>query len=432
MHPLDRTKKEIDYIVNHLKYKGSLALTDSNFGMFKEDILIAKFIEEKKKNLNWPKALETSTGKNKPEILKEIVKILNKTILVGVSIQTSDSEVLKNIKRNNISTELFKEFIKFNKHIDKNCFTFTEIILGLPGDTLIKHFESLKYGINMRVTNVKSFQAMMLNGSHMNESSIRKKYKIKTGYRVIPGCIGNYTFGNKNIKIIEFDEIILRTDSLSFKDYINCRVMDLLVEVFYNNSLCEEIFKLLSPEEIFDSILYLYNNQDLFSSKIRKLIKEFKDETEKDIFISKEMAKKYILEEETFNKYLDGKLGINELMTYKVLLFNEIDDILESLIKSVNKVKNIDIDFLKELKEFIICRKKSFYILSKPIIKGFKYNFSNNKLEPTSYKFYHTKEQKERINIYLNLYEKDVNGIGRLFQRCNLNDMYRKYKIINE
>jgi hypothetical protein len=143
------------------------------------------------------------------------------------------------------------------------------------------------------------------------------------------------------------------------------------------------------------------------------------------------MAKDYIFKDDVFKKYMNGEFGRNELMMYKSFLFGEIEDILESLIKSIAKVTSYSVEYLNELKQFIICRKKDFYRLGSPFIERFKYNFDEDELKETTYKFYHTKQQKDYITTYLKLYMNDSGGIGRFLQRCNLRDMYRSYKVID-
>jgi len=428
-HTIDRVKEEIDYIISNVRYSDNLVITDLNFGMYKEDIQVAKYIACVIDKTNWPKEINGTSGKNNISRIKEVMKILKGRFLVGSSIQSNDIEVLRNIKRDNISQEVCEEFIKFNREINENSYTYTEIILGLPGDTLEKHFKSMKYGIDNRVDNIKSFQAIMLIGTDMSSNESRRKYNIDTRYRVIPGCFGKYRFGKKEVNIAELEEIITSTDTLSFDDYINCRVFDLLIEVYYNNSVFEELLRPLDTSQIYDLIIHLYNNRSAFRDDIDKLIDEFKYETIKDTYNSKRDAIEYINTPEVFQQYIDNKLGRNELMTYKVLFFNKIESSIKTMVEVINKMYGYDRDYLVDVGKFIVCRKKLFYREDKDIVKEFRYNIDKHLLKNTTYRFFHTDKQRGEIKKLIELYDKNTGGVGRMFQKSNMKEMYRKYEI---
>ena len=168
--------------------------------------------------------------------------IMNVTLVMGASQQSSDVEVLKNIKRSNISGEAYGKLLKFMNETNKKAKTYTEFILGLPGDSKEKHFMSLKHGVDNQVNTIRMFQAILLSGTEMTTQEVRQKFKLVTKYRVITGCVGEYHFGKKNIPVTEIEEIIVGSKDLTFDDYVSCRVMDLIIETFHNNALFEEFF----------------------------------------------------------------------------------------------------------------------------------------------------------------------------------------------
>ena len=73
---------------------------------------------------------------------------------------------------------------------------------------------------------------MMLTGSKMASESEREKYQLTTKWRTSPGTVGYYKILDKKYPIAEMDEIIISTKSLSHKDYLDCRLMNLIVETF--------------------------------------------------------------------------------------------------------------------------------------------------------------------------------------------------------
>ena len=75
----------------------------------------------------------------------------------------------------------------------------------------------------------------------------------------------------------EIEEIIIGSNTLSQKDYIDCRVMDLFIQTFYNNYLFEEVFALLKSFSVskFDCMLYIKENPELYSKNVKEIIISF-------------------------------------------------------------------------------------------------------------------------------------------------------------
>ena len=94
----------------------------------------------------------------------------------------------------------------------ENQKSHSEIILGLPSDSKQKHYESLRFGVDNKVNSLRMFQAMMLVGTEMASEVYRKKYDLKTMFRTIPGCLGNYKIFDKEYSVAEIEEIIIAID----------------------------------------------------------------------------------------------------------------------------------------------------------------------------------------------------------------------------
>ena len=57
---------------------------------------------------------------------------------------------------------------------EKDKKTQCEIILGLPGDTKQRHYESLRFGLDNNVNSLRMHQAMLLIGTEMASKTARK------------------------------------------------------------------------------------------------------------------------------------------------------------------------------------------------------------------------------------------------------------------
>ena len=254
----ERTKAELDYIADRIRNIDELVITDLNFAMYKEDLVTARYVADLRAKRNWPVLLSASAGKNMPHRTIEVAGIMNGAWTLGASIQSTDPEVLVAIKRSNISSDAYQELIDYGNKI-KTSKTHSEVILGLPADTKEKHFTSLRFGVENRVNSLRMFQAMLLRGTEMAAPETRAQYGLQTRFRVIPGCVGMYEFFGETYPVSEIEEIIVGSSSLSFDDYLECRVMNLIVETFYNNALFEEVYGMLHAIGVspFDSLLYI-------------------------------------------------------------------------------------------------------------------------------------------------------------------------------
>ena len=61
----------------------------------------------------------------------------------------------------------------------------------------------------------------------------------------MPGSVGIYDIFGEKHAVSEFQEIIVGSNALLVEDYVYCRVMNLIIEAFYNNAIFEEVFALV-------------------------------------------------------------------------------------------------------------------------------------------------------------------------------------------
>ncbi len=445
----ERTTQELDYIAARVKNIDELIITDLNFGMYKEDLFTSKYIAKLQDEKKWPLVVQASLGKNNKKQVIECATILRGTLVMGAAIQSSDPDVLKNIKRNNISLDAYRGFLEYGNSLSKEASTFTEIILALPGDSRLSHFKSLKYGIESGAKTLRMYQAMLLIGTAMASDKMREEYQFLTRFRVIPGGVGMYEFNGKKHPIVEFEEIIVGSRNMSFEDYISCRVMNLFIETYFNNSLFLEVFSALEAMEVpaFDILLQIHGHPELYTEKMKNIVDKFISATKDDLYPSLQEAENFVLSEDVINRYISGDLGINELLVHRADLYLELDDIANVLLNSIKtyltdkSIINSNVEkYFEELIQFVICKKKRIHQYEEEIAHPFSYNFQEieqleyridaRMLEPQgkySFKFFHTDEQKNHIQNCLNVYVNTPSGIGRMIQRANLKKMYRRF-----
>ena len=446
----ERTRDELRYIAERVTKSEEIVITDLNFGMYREDTMTCRYIAEIQEKYSWPVLVGASAGKNRTERVIEAATILKGTWMIGAAIQSADPEVLKAIKRSNISTKTFEKFIEFGNGLSKDALTYTEIILAMPGDTKHKHFESLRFGVDNNVNSLRMYQAVLLVGTEMAARKCREGYGLITRFRTIPGCVGIYKFFGQEHPVAEIEEIIVGNNTMPVEDYVECRVVNLFVETFYNNALFAEVFNMLRVMgvSVFDCLLYMKDHPELYTPRIQEIIDEFVYQTSKDLYNSWEEAERVVLTPEIIARYIGGELGINELLVHKAMLYMEMDDIsalLFAAVKAILKQRQlfnpVVEEYLDQLHRLIVNRKKAINQTELVLNDRYTYDFNaignlNYRIDPNTfapipwpleYTFFHDEQQKKHITKQVNLYNSTPVGLGRLIQRSNLKIMYRRF-----
>ena len=441
----ERTKEELIYIAKRAKNINELMISDLNFGMYKQDLETAKMVASIQKEYNYPSIIDTPAGKNMPERTIQVASTMSGW-LMGGSIQSTDPDVLRAVKRSNISLEAYRKLMDFG---NKRGRTYSEIILGLPEDTKEKHFESLRFSVDNYVNSVHSHQSMLLPGTEQASNVSRKEFGLKTMFRTSPGNVGVYEILGEEHPIAEMEEIVVGSNSLSKKDYLDCRLMDLIVKAFYNNSIFDEAYSMVRSLKVspFDCLVYIQNHPELYSKKVQQIFKSYIHETMEDLFDTKEKAKNFVLSSKNINRYINGELGTNELTLHNGLLLNEFEDICDITFNSIEGTLREKGLLTKKIKEYMTDLKKFTLICKSDLLKTdktkslkFVYDFDeiskknysvdpNNisKLNtPLEFIFFHDKDQQKYISNAVKMYSKHSSK-GQLFNKSNMKQMYRNF-----
>lgn len=443
----DNIEKSLRYISKRSKHSDALIIADLNFGMYDDDIKTAEIIAKLKVDTGYPLTVGTALGKSQPERILQAVKILGGSLHIGLSFQSTDSDVLKNIKRKNVSTP---KLLKAAEDLGlRDAVDYTEIIVGLPGDTRQKHYDTLREGVDLGMTSIRMYQLMLLVGSEMNSVESRKKFGLQTRWRVMPGCAGVYAFLGKELRVAEIEEIVVANNTMSFDDYVECRVMDFVVEVFVNNGWYKEIFDLIDILELkkFDFLEFVRQNDYSYPPKIAEIFDSFVTDTKKDLFMGKNDIEGFVSSENILEKHESGELGNNELLDHKALCyinFKEttkfIFDLFREFLHSKGHLDDTVSSYLVELERFVLCRKNN--ILDTDIVitekfnidfvsvaqASFRINPHHLKRYPNSLRFFHDAKQSSIIKKSSVIYGTSVSGLGRFIQRNKMSRMFRQYE----
>ncbi|MFC2071739.1 cobalamin-dependent protein [Chloroflexota bacterium] len=318
----DFIRKELEYIANHVQYPTDLINADDNFGMYREDLETARIIRAIIDKHQWPKKIRGSVGKSHPERVLKAVHTINDgrgVLNFGASIQSADPGVLTAIRRKNLPLATILPKLRAASENEDTEF-FTEVILALPEDSVEKHLTSLREGIDrmgMDILNVH--QLILLQGTPMALEEQRGKYDFETRYRIYVGCIGMYRIGDQEKPVAEFEEIVIGNSTMNYEEWIECRIVSLLVKIYIDRDGFIEVFGLLRRLGLscLDVLLHLREHFINKYPKLSEIIELFVHKTNEPLHESLEELIQFTSSRKVVEKFATGELGGNELMIHR-------------------------------------------------------------------------------------------------------------------
>ena len=273
---LDRVFKELDWFSkNKIEF---IFCCDANFGMLPRDYEIAIKAAENKKKYRYPKVLSVQNTKNARERAYKVQKLLAENNLskgVTLAMQSVDSHTLKEIKRDNISIADYQALQR--RFTRDGISTYTEFILGLPGDT----YESFAKGVSDVIqagqhNRIQFNNLSILPNAEMAKSEYVKKHKIFTKETPIVSIHGSLDERPAD-GIYEKQKLVISTNTMPTQDWIKTRTYASICEFFYFNKvlqiplLFEHKFNKKSFKFLFEGLMNLRNKKKY---KVIKLVIE--------------------------------------------------------------------------------------------------------------------------------------------------------------
>lgn len=238
---LQRVFDELEWMARH--NFDFISITDANFGMFAErDSMIADKIIECQEKYGSPRTFSVAWAKNQK---KEVVDIVKKLLDargfnqgLTLSVQSLDLDVLENIRRKNMEMNKLNEVFELCEQ--RNIPTYTELILGLPGESLEswkKNFWTLFEMGNH--TGLTVFQAQLLENAEMNLLQ-KKLFKISS-QPVTDYFSGSYS----NEHVIESIDIITGTKDMPFDRMLDAHIFSWFINTFHVNGVSTLLSRLV-------------------------------------------------------------------------------------------------------------------------------------------------------------------------------------------
>ena len=252
-----RLYKEIEWFAeNKIPY---IDCCDANFGIYQDrDFHLAEKLTESALKTGFPERIRPAWAKNSSDKIIPIAKELQNGGILGavtLAVQSLDKETLNIMKRANIKFDKFSELT--DEFRNGGIPTYTELIMGLPGETL----ESWKNGLeNIAMTKIDTvfiYNCSVLPNAPMNVPEYKKKYEIKTIRS--PIMLVHSSIHNRGIP--EFEDILIGASSYTSDDLKEIWLYSWMFIVFQSLGLLELITtyynktKNLEYMKFFESVL---------------------------------------------------------------------------------------------------------------------------------------------------------------------------------
>jgi radical SAM superfamily enzyme YgiQ (UPF0313 family) len=447
---LDKVDAELEYIAHKMEAfrskggRADLHIADSNFGMYKEDIEICNFIADKQRRYAYPEYINVATGKNHKERVLEAASIINGALRLSGSVQSLDEIVLKNIKRSNINVDQIMDLALSASKIGAN--SYSEIILGLPGDTVEGHLRSIRIIVDADFNICCLYQLMLLPGTDLASDESVENWKMVTRYRAIPRCYGYFDLFGEQINACEIERICIANDSLSFEQYLECRKMHLIVNLFYNDGVLKEVLRFIRMLglSVYDWLEHIYRDDE--NPRLQQLIAQFLKETETELWFDREEFRAFTRKRENIHRFIAGDFGANLIFKYRSLaLLDHPDDIADVARRTLgalleeHQISEEAREIGRELITYGHARLSGLFGSDEPDPQHvFSYDvvaFSDRPVSsdpadyrlptPIVYRFMHGDEQAQTIKRYTNIYGTSLAGFSRILSKVYVRKLFR-------
>lgn len=288
LFPLEKVLAELSWMAPHkIEF---VYCVDANFGMFERDMRIAEKLVELKETFGYPNRLQVSYAKNEPERVFQINRLLASHGIgkgATLALQSLSDEVLHNIGRTNISKEEYmRQIARYRAH---GISTYTELILGLPGETLESFCQGLctllEWGQH---SSVSAYYCELLPNSRLSAPETMEKFRIRT----VSTALNQYHCQKMDDVLSGKSSIVVSTYSMSAEEWIEANLFSVFVQSMHHFGLMQFAAMYVRKE-------YGVSYYDFYTA----LLQYIRDETT--------LCRSFFdMADETLRSFVDGKGGL--------------------------------------------------------------------------------------------------------------------------
>jgi hypothetical protein len=360
-------------------------------------------------------------------------------------VQSLDPLVLKNIKRDNISADGLMDLALQASEIGAN--SYSEIILGLPGDSREKHYYTVRTVMDAGFTNLYLFQLMLLPGTDMCTDASKAEYGMVSRFRVLPRCYGHFEVLGKRIIAAEIEEVCVASHTLPFEDYLECREMHLVVTIFHNDGVFGALLKFLRSLGV-----SVYRWMELMKDApkpagLQQLFAAFEHATRHELWEDRAELERFVQEPGNVERFIAGELGNNLLFVHKTLAITqhvpELAELARSTVRTLLQETGQDtpqhLAFVDDALTYHMCRMSHlFHEMDAQVTATLRFDLPAYEEartpgpvdeylleQPATYHFVLDESQRALIARYINIYGSSPVGLGRILSKVYVRKLFR-------
>lgn len=225
----ERIMKELLWMADH---KIEMVYNcDANYGIFPRDLELTRAMVDLKDLYGYPQKFRAAYAKNSNDVIFQHAKLLHDADMnkgVTLSFQSMDQKTLEIVKRDNIKITDFKRLM--DKYREAGIATYSELILGLPGET----YDTFANGLETMLEcgqheSVQVYTCEVLPNSEMNEPEYKKLHGIETVRSPIPMFHGTPATDPYQ----EHYELVVATKTMPKSDWMRAQMFAWAVQALH-------------------------------------------------------------------------------------------------------------------------------------------------------------------------------------------------------
>lgn len=296
--PMEKIFAELDYVSKKFPNCSGWFIGDANFGILQRDVEIAqKFKHIKDKNPAL-KSIVIFESKNTTDRNIQIAKILrgsgegHQTDNTLIALQTLDPIAQEASKRKNIKLGDVPEKVALY-HADGHSVR-TDILSGLPGETLEGHLDTLRKVFTYGFDHIGIYNVILLPGTEMESQSSRDTHRLVTKFRSRDGSFGEY-LGTRSV---ESEEVIFGNSAITPDDLLTLRMVHWAIWYGWNHDFLKPALRYalnISGKNPADVLYQLAKGDTTTNKSIRDFFSCLRDEYSAEFFESAENLREHYL-----------------------------------------------------------------------------------------------------------------------------------------
>ncbi len=228
---IERLTAEVDWMSQ--RQIAFVWTADANFGALKRDLEIAEQVVDSYKRTGFPSSITVQSTKNATERAYRIQKLLQGEMNaygVTLSLQSVNHTTLEAINRANISSDMFRELQR--RFAAEGVYTYTDLILGLPGET----YEEFASGVSRVIADgqhnhVQLFPCSVLPNAEMGDPEYQARYGMKLRPQLIRSILDE--IDEAEWEVPEYIDTVVSTDAMPPDAWCRARVFAWMVDFAY-------------------------------------------------------------------------------------------------------------------------------------------------------------------------------------------------------